>query len=71
MTRADVIQRRVYARTCKVLGTPARDRFAGVVVHADDDGEDDEQRDRVAIAETIGEVVIVLLRATRLREGVH
>ena len=50
--------------------SPARDGLAGVVVHADDGGEGDEQRDRVAVAETIDEIVIVLLDLARFGEGV-
>ena len=50
--------------------SPARDGLAGVVVHADDGGEGDEQRDRVAVAETIDEIVIVLLDFARFGEGV-
>ena len=38
---------------------PAGDRIADVLVHADENGEDDEQNDSVARAQAIGEVVVV------------
>lgn len=48
----------------EVDGGPARDGVTDILVHADEDREDDEENDRVARAESVGEVVVV--RATDL-----
>ena len=43
----------------EVGGTPAVDRVADVLRRADDEGEQDHDDDRVAVMETVGEVVVV------------
>ena len=43
----------------EVGGTPAVDRVADVLGRADDDGEDDEKEDGVAMVKAIDEVVVV------------
>ena len=54
-----VVGRVLAVRSGEVFWRPARDRIADVLVHADEDGEDDEQNDRVTGTETIAEVVVV------------
>jgi len=49
---------------------PAVDRRADVLVGADDDGEDDEEQDRVAVVKPVDRVVVIArARARQLGNG--
>ena len=62
-----VVGRVLAVRSGEVSWCPAGDRIADVLVHADEDREDDEQDDAVARTEAIGEVVVV--RTSNLRRA--
>lgn len=54
-----VVCRVLAVRPGEVFWCPAGDRVADVLVHADENGEDDQQNDGVARTEPISEVVVV------------